>query len=421
MTVTTTQPSPARMPALDDGWLIRCCERGWLPGPLIRAGMRALIRQRLRDEHVNDAERCATALEALLHELHASPIAIETQAANTQHYEVPGAFFEAHLGPRLKYSCGHFPRGDETLAQAEEAMLSLYAERAGLTDGQRILDLGCGWGSLSLWIAERYTHAQVVGLSNSHGQRHFIAQRAAQRGLTNLQIVTGNIVDFEFAPGEAGFDRVLSIEMFEHMKNYGLLLAKISGWLHDDGTDWMSRYFFTGGTMPSADLLLRFQADLRVTQQWWINGTHYARTANHWLASLDKARDRIMPLLDDVYGRDAHVWFQRWRMFYMAVAELFGYASGQEWGVAHCLFDKREAARRIARPFAYETDTRTTHRDVARGLPADAHRGLLERAAQSESPGRRTAQDGTGRSPPLHGSLVRDCAHPVFRRTRFRR
>ncbi|WP_322080985.1 cyclopropane-fatty-acyl-phospholipid synthase family protein [Burkholderia sp. BCC1972] len=362
MTATASQPSPARLPAPGDTWLIRCCERGWLPDALIRAGMRALLRQRLRDEHLLDGERRAAAFERLVHELGASPIAIETQAANTQHYEVPGAFFEAHLGPRMKYSCAHYPRGDETLAQAEDAMLSLYAERAGLADGQRILDLGCGWGSLSLWLAERYPHAQIVGLSNARGQRDFIEQSAARRGLTNLRIVTANVVDFDFAPGAAEFDRVLSIEMFEHMKNYGQLLAKIARWMRDDGklfvhifahkliayqfsvrddTDWMSRHFFTGGTMPSADLLLRFQDDLRIDRQWWLDGTHYACTANHWLASLDAARSRIMPIAETVYGPDARLWFQRWRMFYMAVAELFGYAGGQEWGVAHYLFDKR--------------------------------------------------------------------------------
>ncbi|POM21375.1 cyclopropane-fatty-acyl-phospholipid synthase [Burkholderia cepacia] len=362
MTATASQPSPARMPAPGDTWLIRCCERGWLPDPLIRAGMRTLLRQRLRDEHLFDGERRTAAFDRLVHELNASPIAIDTHAANTQHYEVPGAFFEAHLGPRLKYSCGYYPHGNETLAQAEDAMLSLYAERAGLADGQRILDLGCGWGSLSLWLAERYPHARIVGLSNAHGQRNFIEQYAARRGLTNLRIVTGNVVDFDFAPGEAGFDRVLSIEMFEHMKNYGQLLAKIARWMHDDGklfvhvfahkllayhfavrddTDWMSRHFFTGGTMPSAHLLLWFQDDVRLDRQWWIDGTAYARTANHWLASLDAARGRIMPIFETVYGADARIWFQRWRMFYMAVAELFGYAGGQEWGIAHYLFDKR--------------------------------------------------------------------------------
>jgi cyclopropane-fatty-acyl-phospholipid synthase len=353
----TTATQLHAMPSRDESALIRLCERGLLPDAIVRLGMRTLIRQRLKDEHADDIARHMQAFDALVAELRASPIAIETQAANAQHYELPGAFFEAHLGPQLKYSCALYPRGDETLAQAEDAMLALYAERALLEDGQRVLDLGCGWGSLALWIARRYPRSEVVALSNSHGQRAFIESRAP----SNLRVVTGNIVDFEFDAATRPFDRILSIEMFEHMKNYGLLLAKIARWLDADGKlfvhlfaherlayhfaakdsgDWMSRYFFTGGTMPSASLLLRFQDDLKVSRQWWIDGTHYARTAEHWLQSLDAARPRIMPMLQNVYGDAAPVWFQRWRMFYMAVAELFGYRHGGEWGVAHYLFDK---------------------------------------------------------------------------------
>ncbi|WP_087753497.1 SAM-dependent methyltransferase [Paraburkholderia caledonica] len=346
--------------AYDPNWTIRWCERGWLPDFAIRAGMRALMARRLADEHANDGERRGEALELLIDDLRAKPIAIETQAANAQHYEIPGEFFEAHLGPRLKYSCGYYPRGDETLSEAEDSMLALYAQRAGIEDGQSILDLGCGWGALSLWLAQRYPRARIVGLSNSHGQRAFIERRATERGLSNLRVMTGDVTTFEFASGDAGFDRVVSVEMFEHMKDYGLLLAKIARWLRDDGqlfvhifahrllaysfdvrdgSDWMSRHFFTGGTMPSANLLLRFQDDLCVTRQWWIDGTHYERTANQWLASLDSARERVLPLL--AASGNAHLAFQRWRMFYMAVAELFGYAHGQEWGVAHYVLRKR--------------------------------------------------------------------------------
>jgi len=359
---TMPPPSPAEA---RDGWLIKCCERGWLPDGLIRCGMRQLMRRRLRDEAIDNGELRAQRLNRLLDHLRASPIAIETQAANTQHYEVPASFFHAHLGAHLKYSCCLYPTGHETLAQAEVAMLECYAERAELADGQRILDLGCGWGSLSLWLAARYPHARIVALSNSHGQRAFIEARAAERGLRNLLVVTGNVVDFEFDEAQRGdgFDRVVSIEMFEHMKNYGLLLAKISRWMRDDaklfvhlfahrtlayhfqvqdGSDWMSKYFFTGGTMPSEALLLNFQDDLRMERQWWVSGTHYERTANQWLAALDAARDRVMPMLVETYGaRDAAVWLQRWRMFYMAVAELFGYAKGNEWGVGHYRFVKR--------------------------------------------------------------------------------
>jgi cyclopropane-fatty-acyl-phospholipid synthase len=361
---TLARPKPS------DGWLIDWCERGRIPDALVRLAMRQLMRRRLADESAGDGEARSLRFNRLVDELRASPIAIETQAANAQHYELPPAFFRAHLGPHLKYSCCLYRDGGETLAEAERAMFEEYAARAQLADGQHILDLGCGWGSLSLWLAARYPNARVVGLSNSRGQRAFIEARAAERGLSNLSVVTGNVVEFDFdfnldgMPPDDGFDRVLSVEMFEHMKNYRLLMKKIAGWMRSDaklfvhvfahrslayhfdlkdGSDWMSKYFFTGGTMPSESLLLHFQEDLAIERQWWLNGTHYERTANDWLAGLDAARDRLMPLLADTYGAaDAPRWFQRWRMFYMAVAELFGYAQGREWGVAHYLFARRQ-------------------------------------------------------------------------------
>lgn len=350
--------------------VIDLCERGLLPDGLTRYGMRKLMHKRLVDEGAFDSEMASTRRQALLDDLRQSPIAIETQAANEQHYEVPAAFFHRHLGPCLKYSCCLYPTGNETLAEAEELMLALYAERAGLTDGMRILDLGCGWGSLSLWLAKRYPNATIVGLSNSNGQREFIEGQARERGISNLTILTGNIVDFDFpatssagAILEPGFDRVMSIEMFEHMRNYGLLLAKISRWLKADGKlfvhifahrhlayffedkeadDWMTRYFFTGGIMPSETLFANFQDDLTLDTQWWVDGRHYEKTSNHWLAGMDAQRDTLMPLLVETYGADqAAIWFQRWRMFYLAVAELFGYQQGREWGVGHYLFSKR--------------------------------------------------------------------------------
>ncbi|MEJ7137914.1 SAM-dependent methyltransferase [Amphibiibacter pelophylacis] len=364
--------------AQDDGFVIRACERGWLPDPLVRLGMRQLMRQRLRDEGAGQPALRQQKWQTLLADLRSSPIAIETQAANGQHYEVPAEFFHAHLGPHLKYSGCLYPTGSESLDQAEAAMLALYAQRAQLQDGQRVLDLGCGWGSFSLWAAAQFPGSEIVGLSNSHGQREFIEAQARERGLNNLRIVTGNIVDVELPPEvlQGGFDRVVSVEMFEHMKNYGLLLAKISRWMKDDAqlfvhifahrelayhfevngaSDWMSKYFFTGGTMPSLDLLAQFQDDLALQEQWWVDGTHYERTANHWLERLDARRAELMPLMVQTYGADqAAVWFQRWRMFYMAVAELFGYADGSEWGVAHYRFQPRadRASRTVAVPDA---------------------------------------------------------------------
>ena len=346
--------------------LIDACERGWIPDALARTGMRRLITRRLADEANQDGVVRAERMHAFVQELRASPIAINTGDANAQHYEVPAQFFHQHLGPRLKYSCCLYPTGSEDLAQAEEAMLRLYAERAGVAEGQRILDLGCGWGSLGLWVAEHYPGAQVVGLSNSVGQREWIMAQAAARGLDNLTIVTGDITEFDFpADGvEAGFDRIISIEMFEHMKNYGALLAKLAGWLRDADSrlfvhifahkllayhfedrsrdDWMTRYFFSGGTMPSENLFLHFQDDLKVVRQWWVSGQHYERTANQWLAGMDGNRDAILATFrDSDYRAEPEIWFQRWRMFYMAVAELFGMDHGNEWGVAHYLFAPR--------------------------------------------------------------------------------
>ena len=349
--------------------VIDLCERGYVPDPLARFGMRRLIGQRLADESAGDP---AARHAQFVRELRASPIAIHTADANAQHYEVPAEFFRLHLGPRLKYSCCLYGPQAQTLAQAEDAMLGLCAQRAGVADGQRILDLGCGWGSLSLWLAERFPRAQVVGLSNSSGQREFIEARARERGLANVTVRTGNVAEFDpsiraadaallgtgFGPWE--FDRILSVEMFEHMRNYEALLAKVARWLKPggelfvhvfahralaypfevrDGSDWMSRHFFTGGLMPSARLLGEFQESLRLAQQWWVEGTHYERTANDWLAGMDARRTEIMAVFRAGYGaQEAARWFQRWRMFYMAVAELFGYRGGSEWGVAHYRF-----------------------------------------------------------------------------------
>ena len=347
---------------------IDLAERRWLPDSWVRGGMRRLMAKRLKSESAGGDAARAARLEQFIGELDASPIAIETQSANRQHYEVPAQFFRLHLGPRLKYSCCLYATGRETLAGAEEAMLATYSDRAGLADGQRILDLGCGWGSFALWAASRFPRSTVIGLSNSQGQREFIEAAAARRGLSNLTIRAGNIVDFEFDANDVGpgFDRIVSIEMFEHMKNYRRLFAKVAGWLAEEGRvflhvfanrqlayhfedkqrdDWMTRYFFTGGTMPSFDLFKRFDGDLRVEKRWWISGRHYERTANDWLRHMDSAENAIMEVFRATYGEaDARIWFARWRMFYMAVAELFGFDEGRQWGVAHYRLAKRGAA-----------------------------------------------------------------------------
>ena len=316
-------------------------DSGLVPEPLLRAGIRAVCALRLREERHRDRE----AFTASLRE---ADVAIETAAANAQHYEVPAAFFERVLGPHLKYSACYWPAHVQDLGSAEAAMLALYAERAALRDGQRVLDLGCGWGSFALWAAARYPNSSITAISNSHGQRGFIEQQAATRGLRNLTVRTADVRTLELADGS--FDRIVSIEMFEHMRNYEALFAKLAGWLAPGGTlfchvfahhryaypfedaggsDWMAREFFTGGIMPSADLFSRFDRDLVIADEWRLDGTHYAKTSEAWYANLMQHRGELARVL----GGRAKV--ERWRVFFLACAELFGYRGGSEWIVAH--------------------------------------------------------------------------------------
>ena len=336
-------------------------EQGRVPDALVRQGIRQLCRRRLDYIAAADCEAVAAARQGFVAEMLAGPVAPVPDQANAQHYEVPAAFFAAVLGPRRKYSCCHFPIGVSDLAAAEDSALALTCLRADITDGQDILELGCGWGSLSLWLAEHYPAARITAVSNSHSQRQHIEVRAAERNLTNLRVITADMNDFT-TPER--FDRVVSVEMFEHMRNWGLLFQRVAGWLKPEGRffmhvfchrdrpyafedqgedDWMSRHFFTGGIMPSDDLPLRFQDHLRLIDQWRWSGRHYERTANAWLANLDARKEDLMPVLADCYGADqAGLWFQRWRLFFLAVAETFGFDEGQTWWVSHYLFERRE-------------------------------------------------------------------------------
>lgn len=331
--------------------------RDLLPDWLIRAGIRRLLRQRLREiEHPSPATQVARFAE----ELRAMPIAVNTAESKEQHYEVPTAFYQFCLGPRLKYSSCYYETGRETLAQAEEAMLALTCERARLADNLDILELGCGWGSLTLWMAEKYPRARITGISHSRTQREHILAEAQRRGLANVTILTCDMNDL--ALHTASFDRVVSVEMFEHMKNWPRLMASIARWLRPEGlffahvfthsrfayhfvardeTDWMSRYFFTGGMMPAHALFPRFQDDLKLTADWKVNGTHYARTAEHWRQNMDARRAEILPLFAQTYGADQAVkWWSYWRVFYLACAELWWFRGGEEWHVSHYLFRK---------------------------------------------------------------------------------
>ena len=339
---------------------IQWTERGMLPDGIVRAGIRRLLRERLDEIGADDAVVSAATAEAFAAAMGQAPIALVPEKANEQHYELPPAFFAAVLGRHRKYSACFWPPGVDDLDAAEAAALQVTCERAGLSDGQRILELGCGWGSLTLWMAEHFPASRITALSNSAPQRRTIEAEAARRGLTNIEVLTCDINRFEPI---GRFDRIVSVEMFEHLRNWPLAFARLRRWLAEDGRffmhvfvhrsapyafeardpgDWMSRHFFSGGMMPSDDLALRCQDDLRLLRRWRWDGTHYARTAEAWLARMDHRRAIVWPLLEQAYGAEqAGLWWMRWRLFFLSCAELFGYDNGQQWWVGHYLFDAR--------------------------------------------------------------------------------
>jgi len=330
-------------------------EKGWVPDFLIRAKIRSLLRERLKKEE-NSSE------DAFVRLIGKQPIAVETLTANDQHYEVPAPFFELVLGRRLKYSCGFYEKDARSLNEAEEHMIALSAQRAGLSDGMDILELGCGWGSLSLWMAQHYPKAHITAVSNSQGQRKYIEDRARDTGLNNIRVVT---CDMNVFGTYDRYDRVVSVEMFEHMRNIPALLKKISGFMKEsaklfvhiftharhsylfenkDDSDWMARHFFSGGMMPSKSLYHRFQEDLSLISEWNVNGINYQKTANAWLQNLDRRQEEVLKIFSTTYGNEAKLWIARWRVFFMACSELWGFAEGKEWSVSHYLFEKSRSS-----------------------------------------------------------------------------
>lgn len=340
-------------------------EQDILPDFVLRHGIRRRLGDTLKTHRATDDAERKERLNRHIEGLRKSPVAIATDEANEQHYEVPTRFYQLVLGSHLKYSSGYWPAAETTFEESEAAMLALTCERAGLVDGQRVLELGCGWGSLSLWMAEHYPASRIVSVSNSRTQKLHIDAEAERRGITNLRIVTANMIDYT-GEGPGLFDRVVSVEMFEHMKNYQELLRRIASWLKPEGSlfvhifthrdcayhfeavsddDWMARYFFTGGQMPADELLEHFQDDLSLQHHWILDGTHYARTSEAWLANMDRHKKEIMPLFAATYGEEnARRWWVWWRLFFLACAELWAYRDGQEWLVSHYRFIKPAAS-----------------------------------------------------------------------------
>lgn len=342
-------------------YLLSLVEKKIIPDPIIRFGIRQLCKQRLKEIHRYNPEKLFAKSSKFIKECHdLNKIAEATQEANQQHYELPTEFFKIVLGQHLKYSCSQFNDMTTSLTQAESKTLQLYAQRAQLNDNQKILDLGCGWGSMSLFMAQQYPNAQITAVSNSTSQKKHIESECKLRNINNITVITCDINQLSL---NEKFDRIISIEMLEHVKNHKKLFANIASWLTPNGllfihifshllaaypftindeSDWMAKYFFTGGVMPANHQFLYYQEQLTIQDHWVLNGSHYEKTANAWLKNLDSNTNTILKLFMPVYGKDSQLWLQRWRLFFMACAELFGYKQGNEWIVSHYLFKPRD-------------------------------------------------------------------------------
>jgi cyclopropane-fatty-acyl-phospholipid synthase len=337
----------------------RLLEKGLIPDPLIRLGIRGLLKEKLDGEKRLQQAQGENRKAELIDFLKSSPIAVNTKEANEQHYELPSDFFELIMGKHMKYSCGFWNEGVRDFDTSEKDMLELTVDRADLKNGQSILELGCGWGSLTLFMAEKFPASRITGVSNSRTQKLFIENRARERNLSNVRILTADMNHFDV---KEKFDRAVSVEMFEHMRNYKKLLEKIASFLKDDGklfvhifthkdfaylydekdeSDWIAKYFFTGGVMPSDDLLLSFQDHFQIEKHWQVNGRHYQKTSEGWLKNMDRHKGKIMPILKTTYGEaECKKWWNYWRIFFLSCAELWGYKDGTEWIVSHYRFRK---------------------------------------------------------------------------------
>ncbi len=339
--------------------LMSLVERGRVPDALVRQGIRTLLDKRLSSRDKGSSEANQAALEEFAASLREGPVALGIGERNRGHYGLPASFFREALGPRMKFSCCLFPSGEEDLAQAEEAMLAETCGRAGIEDGMDVLDLGCGWGSLTLWIAERFPKCRVTALAVTERQRDFVTQRCAERGVTTVRAVA---LDLNGSWDYGSYDRVVAVEFLEYLRNWDEALAKIAGMLKpdgkmfahifshrcfaypyegEDGDDFLGRYFFAGGLMPSDTLLSCFRDNVEIEKQWRMSGIHYGKTAEAWLSRIDARRDALLPILRENHGANASVWLQRWRLFFLACREMWGYRDGQEWGVSHYLVGRK--------------------------------------------------------------------------------
>ena len=340
-------------------FLIKLAEKKLIPDFIIRQGIRNLLKKRIQSLVSNNSEKNIQNKIQFIEEMNLSSIAVLPELANEQHYEIPEEFYKYSLGKHKKYSSCYWNEKTKNLDEAELLSLKLTSQHAQLINGLNILELGCGWGSLTLWMAKQYPKSKITAVSNSSSQRLHILEQAKKRKLKNISVITEDMNTFN---PKVKYDRVVSVEMIEHMRNHKKLFQKIASWLKQDGLffmhifvhksqpylfevqesdDWMSQYFFSGGMMPSEDLPLFFQNDLKIIDQWSWSGVHYEKTANAWLKNIDLNKNKVMPVLEDIYGEnDSKKWFQRWRIFFMSCAELWGYENGKEWKVAHYLFKK---------------------------------------------------------------------------------